>query len=78
LSPYLAVARITVGPQDAWSDASVKAIDDGTSFSPWHGLTAHQPLGSIMRARKAAYEMSADFRGKRNGCPMHEPGIGEQ
>jgi hypothetical protein len=47
--------------------------DDGCmSFSPWHGLTAHQPLGSIMRVRKAAYEMSADFRTERNGCPMQQ------
>jgi hypothetical protein len=26
-----------------------------------------------MRARKAAYKMSAEFRSERNGCPMHEP-----
>jgi hypothetical protein len=72
-SAYAAVGRITVKSQDAWSEANIRAIDDGTSFSPWHGITAHQPLGSIMRARQAAYKMSADFRGQRNGCPMHEP-----
>jgi hypothetical protein len=72
-SPYVAVARITAQPQDAWSDDNVKAIDDGMSFSPWHGISAHQPLGSVMRVRKAAYKMSADFRGERNGCPMREP-----
>lgn len=72
-SPYLAVGRITAPPQDAWSDDNIKAVDDGMSFSPWHGLAAHQPLGSVMRVRRAAYKMSADFRGERNGCPMHEP-----
>jgi hypothetical protein len=72
-SPYIAVGRITAQPQDTWSDANVKAIDDGMSFSPWHGISAHQPLGSVMRVRKASYKMSADFRGERNGCPMHEP-----
>ena len=77
LSPYVAVARLTVTPQDAWSDANVKAIDEATAFSPWHGLAAHQPLGSIMRARKATYKMSADFRGQRNGCPMREPSTGD-
>lgn len=75
-SPYVTVARLTVGSQDVWSDANVKSIDEGTSFSPWHGLAAHQPLGSIMRARRAAYKMSADFRGQRNGCPMREPSVG--
>ena len=72
-SPYVTVGRITAQQQDAWSDANVKSMDDGMSFSPWHGIRAHQPLGSIMRVRKASYEMSAGFRGERNGCPMVEP-----
>lgn len=72
-SPYVAVGRITVKAQDAWSAENAKAVDDGMAFNPWHGITAHQPLGSIMRVRKAAYEMSARLRGQHNGCPMHEP-----
>ena len=72
-SPYVAVARITVPRQDSWSDEKVKAMDDGLAFSPWHGLAAHQPLGSIMRARRATYPKSAEFRATRNGCPIHEP-----
>jgi hypothetical protein len=76
-SPYVAVGRITAQRQDAWSDANVKDIDDGMAFSPWHGISTHQPLGSVMRARKAAYRMSADFRGQHNGCPMYEPRIAD-
>lgn len=72
-SPYVTVGRIVAKPQDTWSAADVTAIDDGMSFSPWHGLAAHQPLGSIMRVRKDVYKNSASFRGARNGCPMHEP-----
>ncbi len=72
-SPYVTVARISVAPQEAWSEAKSKAFDDGLSFSPWHGLAAHRPLGSIMRLRKPAYRMSARFRFMRNGCPMREP-----
>jgi hypothetical protein len=72
-SPYLPVARIVMPPQEAWSTESQASIDDGMAFSPWHGLAAHRPLGSIMRVRKSAYEMSADFRGSHNGCPIHEP-----
>lgn len=75
-SPYVTVGRLTVQPQDAWSEARSKAFDDGLSFSPWHGLAAHRPLGSIMRLRKPAYRMSARFRFERNGCPMHEPRAG--
>ena len=43
------------------------------SFSPWHGIVAHRPIGSIMRVRKMAYEMSAHFRAERNGKEMLEP-----
>jgi hypothetical protein len=73
LSPYRRVASITVRPQAAWSDARASAVDDGMSFSPWHGLAAHRPLGGIMRARKAAYEMGRMFRSARNGWTIQEP-----
>lgn len=71
-SPYLPVARIEVARQPAWTDARSVAVDDGLAFSPWHGLAAHRPLGGMMRARKPAYEMSAQFRAS-HGCPVHEP-----
>lgn len=73
LSPYVAVARLEVDPQPAWSAENVRAIDDGMAFSPWHGLQAHRPLGGIMRVRKPSYEMSSGFRAEHNGCPVHEP-----
>lgn len=61
-SPYVTVARIMVPPQEAWTDEKSIAVDDNTSFSPWHCLEAHRPLGSIMRVRKNAYEASRRFR----------------
>jgi len=72
-SPYVTVARITVPPQEAWSEARSRAIDDGLSFSPWHGLAAHRPLGSIMRARRTVYELSEKLRAERNRTPIWEP-----
>lgn len=72
-SPYVTVALISVPPQPAWSEARSEAFDDGLSFSPWHGLAAHRPLGGVMRARKPAYESSAEFRGTHNRCPVREP-----
>ncbi|WP_245258640.1 catalase family protein [Methylopila sp. M107] len=72
-SPYVTVARIRAAAQDGWSEAKAKEIDDGLSFSPWHGLAAHRPLGSINRVRKESYESSTAFRAERNGCPIHEP-----
>jgi hypothetical protein len=73
LSPYIPVARITVQPQRAWSEARSVAIDDGMSFSPWHGIDAHRPIGSVMRVRKSAYEMSVKFRAERNFREIVEP-----
>lgn len=72
-SPYITVATISVKPQPAWDDARVKRVDDEMSFSPWHGITAHRPLGEIMRARKPAYELSANFRSNHNPQPITEP-----
>lgn len=71
VSPYVTVATIRVAPQPAWNDALSAAIDDGMSFSPWHGLAAHRPLGGMMRVRRQAYEESAAYRGAFNGCPVH-------
>ncbi|WP_245582498.1 catalase family protein [Neorhizobium lilium] len=72
-SPFVTVARITTQPQTAWTDDRSEAVDDGMHFSPWNGLAAHQPLGSIMRLRKLAYQRSAAFRSQRNETPVTEP-----
>ncbi|TPG18565.1 catalase [Sphingomonas koreensis] len=72
-SPFVTVARIEAGAQKAWQGADSVKREDALAFSPWHGLAAHQPLGSINRVRQPAYQMSADFRGTANGCPIHEP-----
>jgi hypothetical protein len=74
-SPFVTVARIVVQPQVAWSDQRSVEMDDGLSFSPWHGLAAHRPLGSINRARRAAYSSSAGTRSGRGRCPIHEPSV---
>ncbi|WP_202615436.1 catalase family protein [Rhizobium deserti] len=72
-SPFVTVARITAGPQTAWSEERSQTADDGMHFSPWNGLVVHQPLGSIMRLRKLAYQRSAAFRSQRNQTPVTEP-----
>ena len=73
LSPYVAVARIRVPSQLAWSETRSSAIDDGMAFSPWHGIAAHRPLGSIMRVRKLVYETMAQERARYNGNSVAEP-----
>ena len=71
-SPFVPVARLSVSPQTAWSEARSAEMDDGLAFSPWHGLAAHRPLGSINRVRRPAYTSSAAVRSPRGRCPVHE------
>lgn len=73
LSPHQPVARLVVPPQNAYSDARRIYADDVLAFSPWRGLAAHRPLGSIMRIRRAAYEQSSQFRHTMNATPQVEP-----
>ena len=72
-SPFVAVATLTVEPQVSWQHGTSDRFDDALAFNIWHGLDAHRPLGGINRARNEPYRLSAQFRGRVNGCPMHEP-----
>ena len=72
-SPYVTVARLVAEPQTAWTQARSTVVDDGLSFSPWHGVMAHQPLGNVMRTRKRSYEASVAFRASHGGPTVAEP-----
>jgi hypothetical protein len=72
-SPFQTVATLEVPPQASWVHGESDAKDDRLSYSIWHGLQAHQPLGGVNRARRDPYSFSAEYRGRVNGCPMHEP-----
>jgi hypothetical protein len=72
-TPFQTVAFLTVEPQNSYSDARQVYVDERLSFSPWHALAAHRPLGGIMRARWKAYEEAKEFRMKRNMRCATEP-----
>lgn len=77
-SPWQTVATITVKAQDTYSDARQLFVDEQLSFTPWHALAAHQPLGGIMRSRLKAYEEAIKYRVQRNAREKVEPkGIDE-
>ncbi len=65
VSPFIPVARIEIPVQDPTSDEgrALTARLNDLSFDPWHALAAHRPLGAMMRARNAAYRVSAQERG---------------
>jgi hypothetical protein len=66
-APWVRVATVTfVTPADL-NVENGKA--ERSSFSPWHALPVHQPLGGINRARLAIYREMSAFRRRRNGAP---------
>lgn len=72
-SPWQTIARITVQPQDSYSDERQLFVDERLSFTPWHALEAHRPLGGIMRSRLKAYEEAIKYRVQRNARERAEP-----
>jgi hypothetical protein len=72
-SPCLSVARLHMPAQDAWRADRIELVDERMSFSPWHALAAHRPLGGIMRVRQAVYAAAARFRIDYNHRTPAEP-----
>lgn len=72
-SPFLTVATIVTEPQESYSDERRVFVDEHLSFSPWHALAAHRPLGNIMRSRLSSYEQIAAYRRRAEGREMIEP-----
>jgi hypothetical protein len=72
-SPYVAVGRISIPAQVSWSEERVRVVEERMSFSPWHALAAHRPLGATMRVRRTVYASAARFRAENNKAPMTEP-----
>ena len=61
--PFIKVATITIAaPQQEISQPRNLEHCENQTFTPWHSLTAHQPIGSINRLRKPVYQASADHR----------------
>jgi hypothetical protein len=46
---------------------------DNLSFTPWHALSEHRPLGGIQRARRVVYETISKLRHGLNNAPRKEP-----
>lgn len=71
-SPFIPVARILFKAQDFASDEQASTCEH-LSFTPWHALPEHRPLGSLNRARRKAYTASSTVRHDLNGVPRQEP-----
>jgi catalase len=69
-APFYRVATITIPPQIFDTPAQNIACEE-LSYSPWHALPEHKPLGSVNRMRKAIYERISAVR--RSSPPPGSP-----
>ena len=71
-SPFVTVAHLKIEPQD-FDTPEQNLFCDNLSFTPWHSIEEHRPLGGINRLRRAVYEAVSVYRHERNGAPRQEP-----
>ena len=71
-SPFIPVARIRVPPQTFDSPRQMEYAEH-LSFTPWHSLPGHRPIGGVNRIRKMVYEQISTLRHNANGTPRREP-----
>lgn len=71
-SPFRKVATVRI-PQQVFDTAVQDTFGEHLSFTPWHSLPEHRPLGNINRARKEIYRAISKFRHARNQVERKEP-----
>jgi hypothetical protein len=74
-APFEPIARIRIPPQTVMDPVKL-AMAENLSFTPWHSLPVHQPLGAINRVRQRAYDTVSAIRHELNGVPRQEPVAG--
>jgi hypothetical protein len=71
-TPEQAVAVITIPPQKFDSPEQMNFCEN-LSYTPWHALPEHRPVGQINEIRKAVYQASSTLRHDTNQAPRSEP-----
>lgn len=77
LSPFLKVAELRL-PAQTFDSAEQLAFTRNLSFTPWHALPEHRPLGNLNRARKQVYDLTSRYRQQMNQADRIEPTGDEQ
>jgi hypothetical protein len=72
-SPFVPVAKIRIPPQ-VFDTERQNEYAENLSFTPWHCLPEHRPIGGVNRIRKTVYERISTLRHTANGVPRREPG----
>jgi len=70
--PAQTVAVITIPPQSFYSFEQMRFCEN-LSYTPWHALPEHRPVGQMNDIRKEVYLASSKLRHDINGTPPTEP-----
>jgi hypothetical protein len=71
-APFVKVATIRI-PQQTFESPDQQKFCENLSFTPWHALPEHKPLGAINRLRKTVYERLSATRHAMNNAERREP-----
>lgn len=71
-SPYVTVATLRI-PKQNFDTPERDQFCEHLSFTPWHALPEHRPLGRTNRMRLKLYETISGYRHKSNGVAKREP-----
>lgn len=71
-SPFIKLATIKI-PKQQFNSSEQQNYGESLSFTPWHCIKEHRPLGGVNRARKAVYIALSAFRHKLNIQTEQEP-----
>lgn len=71
-SPFHKVATIEI-PRQTFDYRQRDEFGENLSFTPWHSLPEHRPLGGINRARRYTYDALSELRHQLNGVERQEP-----
>ncbi len=72
LSPFVKVATLRI-PQQLFDTEARAVFAEHLSFTPWHALHEHRPLGGINRARRVVYDTVSQLRHESNNVARVEP-----
>jgi hypothetical protein len=71
-APFYPVATIHIARQ-VFDTPEQNKFCENLSFTPWHALPEHKPLGVTNRLRKVIYERISKVRHEMNQAKRQEP-----
>jgi len=72
-APFRKVATLRFPAGQNFDTEEQNLACEDMSYTPWHALPEHKPLGALNRIRKVVYRRISEFRRSNNEAPREEP-----